>query len=274
MRIDSHQHFWRYIPMAYKWIHHQALMHDFLPEDLQPLLTAMNFDGTIVVQARSTLEETQWLLDLADQFHFIKGVVGWVDLCDPDISTHLTTFTANPVFCGIRTAIRVDSDESQKLDEDFLEGMEVLGAFGIAFDILIRPAQLPLASTLVEEFPDQIFVLDHIANPPIKDQVIDPWDADICYLAHFPNVFCKVSGMVTRADQENWQKKDFRPYLDIVFDAFGAERLMIGSDWPVCMQAATYQQTLNIVLEFVEELPQSECDNVLGGTAARAYGII
>jgi len=203
MKIDAHQHFWRYVSAEYQWIRRAALMQDFMPEDLIPFLTACEFDGTVAVQARSTLKETGWLLDLAVQYPFIKGVVGWVDLCDPNLKTHLTAFGANPLFCGVRTGIRVDPAEPQRLHKDFLKGMVVLGDFNTTFDLLIRPAQLPLASVLVETFPAQVFVLDHIANPPIKDQVVHPWDADIHHLASFPNVFCKVSGMVTCADHDN-----------------------------------------------------------------------
>jgi L-fuconolactonase len=199
--------------------------------------------------------------------------VGWLDLCDPDLKNHLTSFSANPLFCGVRTGIRVDPEDPQQVHEDFLKGIAVLGEFDTAFDILIAPAQLPLASRLVEKFPSQVFVLDHIANPPIKDQRFAPWDADLRRLASFPNVFCKVSGMVTRADHDNWREGDVRPYLDIVFDAFGSERLMIGSDWPVCTQAATYDQTMRIVVDAVEALTQAERDTVLGGTATRAYNL-
>ncbi|TFG67072.1 MAG: amidohydrolase [Anaerolineales bacterium] len=273
MRIDAHQHYWRYSPAEYKWIGHPALMHDFMPEDLIPLLAGNAFDGTVAVQARSTLQETQWLMDLAEQYTFIKGVVGWLDLCDPGITEILTAWCANPLFCGVRTGIRVSPVDAQQVHKDFLRGMALLGEFNTTFDILISPVQLPLASCLVEKFPSQVFVLDHIANPPIKDQQVDPWDANIHHLASFPNVFCKVSGMVTRADHEHWHADDFRPYLDIVFEAFGPDRLMIGSDWPVCTQAATYQQTMDIVIEAVSTMTQVERDAVLGGTAVRAYHI-
>ncbi len=273
MRIDAHQHYWHYSPAGYKWIGHPALMHDFLPEDLIPLLAESAFDGTVAVQARSTLQETQWLLDLAKQYTFIKGVVGWLDLCDPGIAEPLTSWSSNPLFCGVRTGIRVNPDDAQQVHKDFIKGMALLGEFNTTFDILISPAQLLLAGNLVEQFPSQVFVLDHIANPPIKEHRVDPWEANIRHLASFPNVYCKVSGMVTRADHEHWQVDDFRPYLDIVFEAFGPDRLMIGSDWPVCTQAATYQQTMNIVVEAVSSLTQAEQDAVLGGTAVRAYNI-
>jgi L-fuconolactonase len=273
MRVDAHQHFWHYILSEYRWIHHPALMQDFMPDDLAPLMATREFEGTIAVQARSSLEETQWLCDLAGQFPFIKGVVGWVDLCDTNIREHLALFSANPVFRGVRTSIRTDQEQPEKFDGDFLNGMAILGEFEKTFDILIRPDHLPLATALVERFPEQIFILDHIANPPIKEKHINPWEADIRNLARHPRVYCKVSGMVTRADHEKWSKDDFKPYLDVVFDAFGPERLMIGSDWPVCTQAATYQQTMDIVLDAVAGLPAVARDAVLGGTAIQVYNI-
>ena len=274
MKIDAHQHFWNYVPDEYKWIRHPALMHDFTPNDLMPLMADCGFEGTVAVQARSTLEETQWLLNLADRYAFIKGVVGWVDMCDPDLRTHLTGFSSHSFFCGVRTGLRVDAENSHLLDGDFLAGMALLGEFDAAFDLLIRPPQLSLARILVESFPEQVFVLDHIANPPIENHIIDPWADDIRRLASFPNVFCKVSGMVTRADHDCWRKQDIFPYMKVVFDAFGPERLMIGSDWPVCTQAATYQQTMDIVQDFVGDLSPANRDAVLGETAARAYGLV
>jgi L-fuconolactonase len=231
------------------------------------------FEGTVAVQARQILEETRWLLELAEHHPFIKGVVGWVDLCDPDLRTHLTEFSSNPLFCGVRTGLRTDPDDDQQLDADFLTGMAVLGDFDTAFDILIRPAQLQIATKLVSRFPEQVFVLDHIANPPIKEQVLEPWAEDIGQLANYTNVYCKVSGMVTRADHDAWQKDDFSPYISVVLNAFGPERLMIGSDWPVCTQATTYQQTMSIVLNALETLPLKQRDAVLGKTAAYAYGL-
>ncbi|MDF1513307.1 MAG: amidohydrolase family protein, partial [Anaerolineae bacterium] len=252
-------------------------MHDFLPGDLVPLMKQTGFEGTVAVQARTILEETRWLLDLAEHNKFIKGVVGWVDLCDPELSHHLEVFSADPVFCGVRTHIRTDPADADRVGTCFLKGMEVLGAYDTAFDILIRPEQLSIAYVLTERFPEQVFVLDHIANPPInppiKEGSIDSWATDIRNLACLPNVYCKVSGMVTRGDHEHWSASDFKPYLDVVFDAFGVQRLMIGSDWPVCTQAASYQQTMALVVDAVQSLVPDSQDAVLGGTAARAYGL-
>ena len=271
MRIDAHLHFWHYIPEQYKWIRHPILKRDYTPEDLLPLMQETGFTGTVAVQARTLLAETQWLLELAERYPYIRGVVGWADLADVDLAKHMARFTANPLFCGIRTGLRYDSEEPQNLDADFLVGMGVLGEYNTAFDILIRPAQLISACSLVDLFPDQVFILDHIANPPIADHDLDPWTADIRRLARHPNVYCKVSGMVTRADHDTWRKEDFLPYLQVVYEAFGAERMMIGSDWPVCTQAATYKQTMDIVMDFVSNLSPAEQDAVLGNTAVRAY---
>jgi L-fuconolactonase len=271
MRIDAHQHFWKYNPREYKWIRPGVLMHNFMPDDLVPLMAECAFDGTVTVQARTTLEETRWLLDLAAEYPFIKGVVGWVDLCADDLQETMTEFTTNPLFCGVRTSLRVDKDDTHSLEVSFLAGMEILGDFDVAFDLLIRPQQLPMASQLVKTFPEQVFVLDHIANPSIKEHVLEPWATDIRSLAENSNVFCKVSGMVTRADHDNWGREDFQPYLDVVFNVFGVERLMIGSDWPVCTQAASYQQTMNLVLDAVGDLPALECDRILGLNTVNAY---
>jgi L-fuconolactonase len=273
MRIDAHQHFWHYIPEQYTWIRHPVLKRDYAPEDLLPLMKACGFEGTVAVQARTMLEETRWLLELAESYPFIKGVVGWADLCDAGLAKYIARYADNPLFCGIRTGLRYDSPDIQNLDADFLVGMAVLGEYDTAFDILIRPAQLKSACALAELFPNQVFVLDHIANPPISEHVLDPWTADMRRLASYPNVYCKVSGMVTRADHDNWRKDDILPYLNVVYEAFSAERLMIGSDWPVCTQAATYQQTMDIVLDFVANLSSDEQEAVLGKTAARAYNL-
>lgn len=271
MKIDAHQHFWTYTPDEYTWIRTDVLKHDFAPGDLSPLLAAAGFDGTVAVQARSMVKETAWLLDLAGAYPFIAGVVGWLDVAGDSLAADLEQFSAQRKFCGVRCGIQTDPDDPNRPGDAFLRGLRTLADFDKTFDLLIRPPQLPLACAVVEAVPGLRFVLDHIANPPITAHVLSPWDVDLRRLASYPNVACKVSGMVTRADHVAWQPADFRPYLDVVFDAFGPDRLLIGSDWPVCTQAATYQQTMGIVLAYVEQLSPAERAAVLGETAKRMY---
>ncbi len=273
MRIDAHQHFWTYDPMAYGWIQTEVLKQDYLPADLWPQLEAIGFDATIAVQARSTWQDATWLLELSDQHPWIVGVVGWADLVVPDLSARLARLTPHPKFRGIRSSILTDPRVPEAPRADFVQGLRTLTALNLTFDILIRPAQLPLACRLVEAVPDQRFVLDHIANPAIAEGVVEPWAADIRRLATYPNVACKVSGMVTRADHNDWDVSDFIPYLDTVFAAFGPDRLLIGSDWPVCRQAAEYDVTMAIVLDYISHLSETEQAAVLGGSAVYWYAL-
>jgi L-fuconolactonase len=275
MKIDAHQHFWHYSVEEYGWIgpHMAVLQKDHLPADLASLLESAGVEGSVAVQARQTLDETQWLLDLADQHPLIKGVVGWVDLRSPDLSGQLERFCAHPKFCGVRHVVQDEPDDQFMLREDFLRGISMLADFGLTYDILIFPRHLPVACELVERFPDQGFVLDHIAKPFIKDGQVTPWDADIRRLATYPHVVCKVSGMVTEADWHQWRPADFRPYLDVVFDAFGAERIMFGSDWPVCTVAGTYAEVVEIVSDYVQGLSEKEQAKVWGETAREFYGL-
>ncbi|MCJ7738249.1 MAG: amidohydrolase family protein [Anaerolineae bacterium] len=274
MKLDSHQHFWHYKAEEYDWMGPgmEDLQSDHLPANLFPLLAAARIDGTIAVQARQTLEETRWLLSLARQHAFIKGVVGWVDLCSPDVREQLAGFSADPKFVGVRHVVHDEADGKFMLQESFIHGIGALAEFGLTYDLLLFPQHLPVACELVARFPEQPFILDHIAKPFIKDGVLVPWDADLRRLAAFPNVVCKVSGMVTEAAWNAWEPADFRPYLDVVFEAFGAERIMFGSDWPVCTVAASYREVVSIETDYVEGLSADEREAVWGGTAARCYG--
>ena len=274
--IDAHQHFWQYTPQEYAWIGPQMaiLRADNLPVHLEPLLRATNVNGTVAVQARQTLEETQWLLDLADVYSFIRGVVGWVDLRSRDLPAHLDRFCAYPKFCGVRHVLQDEPDDELMLRDDFLGGIAMLAERGLAYDILIHPRHLPAARQLAENFPDQPFVLDHIAKPFIKDGVLFPWDRDIRRLAECPNVFCKVSGMVTEADWRKWKPADIAPYLEVVLSAFGAERLMFGSDWPVCTVAGTFTQVVELVRSYFSQLSTREQIDLYGETARRFYHLV
>lgn len=221
----------------------------------------------------TTTDETQWLLELADQYPFIKGVVGWVDLRSPELRGQLERFCAHSKFRGVRHVVQDEPDDQFMLREDFFRGLGTLAEFNLAYDILIFTRHLPAACVLVERFPGQRFVLDHIAKPFIKDGKVTPWDVDIRRLAAYPNVFCKVSGMVTEADWHQWQPADFRPYLDIVFEAFPSKRIMFGSDWPVCTLAGTYADVVKIVSGYVQQFSEEEQADIWGETARRFYGL-
>jgi L-fuconolactonase len=275
MRIDSHQHFWHYSPVEHTWMSDEmaTLKRDFLPKDLEPLLASTGFHGSIAVQARQSLEETQWLLELADQYEFIRAVVGWVDLRAEELPQQLTTFTRHPKLVGVRHVIHDEPDDEFMLRPEFRRGISRLREFDLTYDLLLFPKHLPAAVRLVDEFPDQPFVLDHIAKPKIGERLISPWRDDIEELAALPNVSCKLSGMVTEANWTQWRPDDFHPYLDVVFEAFGADRLMIGSDWPVCTLSGDYSSTMQIVIDYLRRLPAEAQEGVLGGNCARFYGI-
>jgi L-fuconolactonase len=248
-----------------------SLRRDFGPDDLKPELERAGFQGSIAVQARQSLEETRWLLELAEDSPLILGVVGWVDLCSPDVRLQLQTFAGNPKLVGIRHVVQSEPDERFLLLPEFLRGISVLEEFDLTYDILIYPQHLPVAVEFVRHSPRQRFVLDHLAKPRIKSASIHPWEAGIRELAKFPNVFSKLSGMVTEADWQNWRPEDLKPYLDIALDRFGPERLMIGSDWPVCTVAASYKQTMSVVLDYLYKYPVNVQDAVLGGNAQRFW---
>ncbi|HXS74901.1 MAG TPA: amidohydrolase family protein [Terracidiphilus sp.] len=275
MRLDAHQHFWKYSPAEYGWINDKmgGLRRDFLPQDLRPLLASEGFDGSIAVQARQSLEETRWLLELAVRNDIVRGVVGWVDLRSPDLSAHLHQFAQNPKLVGFRHVVQDEPDDEFMLRSDFRRGIGRLREYNLAYDILIFPRQLQAAIKLVHEFPDQRFVLDHIAKPMIAEGRMEPWDLGIRELAKAGNVCCKLSGMVTEARWDDWKAADFRPYLDTVLDAFGSARLMIGSDWPVCTVAGTYGRAIGLVRDYIGQLTSSEQEAMLGGNCARFYGI-
>jgi L-fuconolactonase len=270
--IDSHQHFWEYDPAEYPWMKPDwPIRRSFLPPDLEPLLHKSGFDGCVAVQARQTLKETEWLLQLAARYPFIAGVVGWVDLRSPDVSKQLEAFQGNKHLVAVRHVVQDEPDDRFMLGRDFLRGIGALKNFELAYDILIFPRQLPAAIELAHRFPDQPFVLDHIAKPFIKDQQIEPWRSQIRELAEAPNVFCKLSGMVTEARWQTWKDEDFRPYLDVVWEAFGADRLMIGSDWPVCLLSAEYKPAMDVIQKFLGQFSAEDQEKVLGANAIRFY---
>lgn len=274
MRLDSHQHFWRYSTDEYPWMQPSwPIRRDFLPPDLKPLLDGTGLAGSIAVQARQSLEENRFLLGLADAHPLIKGVVGWVDLRSDRVEEQLAEFAKHPKFVGVRHVVQDEPDDNFVLHPDFLRGIARLKQFDLTYDILIFPKQLPAAIKLVEQFPEQPFVLDHIAKPHIKDGTLSPWREQMRELAKFPNMLCKVSGMVTEANWSGWKADDFKPYLDVVFAAFGVERLMYGSDWPVCLLAGNYECVFDLANDYVDNLSSEAKAQFLGGNAARFYGV-
>jgi L-fuconolactonase len=275
MRIDAHQHFWQYDPIQYGWITDElaAIKRDFLPTDLAQLLARSGFDGSVAVQARQHPEETRWLLEMARENDFVKGVVGWVDLRSVKLPEQLERFAGDEKLVGVRHIVQDEPDDEFMLGTQFRRGIARLAGYGLTYDLLLHPKHLPVAVQLVREFPEQQFVLDHIAKPLIGAGALSPWAEDLRELAKFDNVWCKLSGMVTETHWKRWKPADFHPYLDVVFESFGPHRLMIGSDWPVCTLSGDYQSTIDIVTDYVSKLPLNQRDAVMGENCARFYGI-
>jgi L-fuconolactonase len=275
MRIDAHQHFWKYDAAEYGWIDESmaVLRRDFLPPESAAEMARVGFDACVAVQARQTLEETRWLLALAESHPTIAGVVGWVDLqAGADaVRAQLAPLAAHPALVGIRHIVQSEPDDRFLLRPQVLEGIGVLGEFDLAFDILIYRRHLPVAVELVAAFPHHRFVLDHLGKPDIRRGEIEVWACALRRLAAFPNVFGKLSGLVTEADRKGWTPDDIRPYLDVAFDAFGWQRLMIGSDWPVCTVAGEYSRTMRVVVDYVASRPPHEQDAIFGGNARRFW---
>ncbi len=274
-RIDSHQHFWRYNAEDYGWMagDRSPLQVDYMPPDMQALLAASGIDGTVAVQARQVVRETEFLLALAEQFDLIRGVVGWVDMRADDVEAQLERFADHPRMVGVRHIVHDEADDRFMLGGNFLRGLAALKGHDLRYDLLLYPRHIPVAIEVVKQFPEQPFALDHIAKPFIKDGIVGAWEDDIRRLASFENVYCKVSGMVTEAAWKTWTQDDFAPYLDIVFDCFGVERLMFGSDWPVCTLAGSYSQVVGIVETYIAALSADEQAAVMGGNATAFYGL-
>lgn len=273
VRIDAHQHFWRYHAAHFPWIDaaKTRLMRDYLPSDLEPQLHAAGFDACIAVQARHDVDETRFLLEMAAAHPFVAGVVAWIDLQSDDLRSQLEYWAGDPRLVGIRHIVHDEPDDHFMLRPAFLRGLGTLAEFDLTYDLLLFPRHLPVAIDVVARFPDQRFVLDHLAKPPIKAREIDAWARDLVRLAAHPNVCAKLSGMVTEADWQAWTPADLRPYLDVALDCFGADRLMVGSDWPVCTLAGEYGPVMAPVVAFAEEQPPEDRDAILGGTAAKFW---
>ena len=275
MNIDSHQHFWRYDPARHGWIDDRmsVLKRNFLPEQLAAELDANKMDASIAVQADQSEQETLFLLDLAKRSRRIAGVVGWVDLVSPRLDDRLKFFSQFEKLRGVRHVAQSEPDDRFLVRPDFTRGISRLQEFGFTYDILIYPKQLPAAIELVAKFPKQRFVLDHLAKPEIKTKNIAAWATLIGSMGRNPNVYCKLSGLVTEADWRCWSPANFDPLLDVVFEAFGVDRLMFGSDWPVCLLAASYKQVKDIIGDFVERKAPKAKEKIFGANAVRFYDL-
>lgn len=275
MKIDSHIHFWKYHPVKEAWITNdmKVIQRDFLPHNIAPILQTNAIDGCIAVQADQSEMETHFLLQLADENDFIKGVVGWIDLKASNLEERLNYFSQFEKLKGFRHIVEAESDANYLLNDDFCSGINKLSEYNFTYDILISASQLKTVATFVEKFPKQAFIIDHLAKPNIKKSDFLIWEKEIKAIAKHPNVYCKVSGLVTQADWNNWKNEDFTHCLDVVTSAFGIERLLFGSDWPVSLLAATYDQSTTILLEYYSRFSLKEQNAFWGNNATRFYNL-
>ena len=274
MRIDSHQHFWKYDSVRDNWIDDSMaiIRKDFLPKDLKPILESNKIDGCIAVQADQSEDETLFLLKLAHENSFIKGVVGWVDLCSEDIEGRLEYFSQFEKFCGVRHIVQAEP-KGFLLNKKFQNGIKLLGKYNLTYDILVYHNQLEEVIEFVQKFPNQKFVLDHIGKPSIKTNKIESWKNQFQKLAKSPNVYCKISGLVTDAKLNYWEYDDFEPYLDVVINSFGTERVMFGSDWPVCLLSGNYEKVLEILDRYISHLTEDDKELIMGNNSLKFYNI-
>jgi L-fuconolactonase len=274
MRIDTHQHYWHYNPVEYAWIDDTmaVIRRDFLPDDARREMEAVGFDTAIAVQVRQTLDETRWFLSLAARHPFIAGVVGWVDLQAPTVAADLDAMAGEAALVGIRHIVQAEPDDFLSRPA-FRRGLAALAARNLPYDLLVYARQLRAAVDVVSAHPGQRFVLDHLGKPDIRGGRYATWRRDFDRIAQFPNVWCKLSGLVTEADWRTWTPGQLRPYLDAAFEVFGPARLMVGSDWPVCTVAASYGDVMRVVLDALAEYSEDERARVLGGTARDVWNL-
>ncbi len=273
LMIDCHQHFWRYEPREYDWIDESmsAIRRDFLPDDSRREMTGAGVDACVAVQARQTLDETRWLLDLEAQYPFVRAVVGWIDL-QADVDAQLSAFAGRDALAGLRHIVQGEPDGFLERPA-FLDGIARLERFHLAYDILVYARQLPAAVAFARRFPRQRFVLDHLGKPDVRGGAIREWCTHLNAMASLPNVWCKLSGLVTEADWQAWTPGQLRPYLDAALNAFGPSRVMMGSDWPVCLVAASYAGVVSLVRDAVSDYSEHEQQQILGGNAAEFYKV-
>ncbi|OMP80937.1 MULTISPECIES: amidohydrolase [unclassified Chitinophaga] len=275
MVIDAHQHFWQYHPVKDAWITDdmKVIQQDFLPQHLLPVLAQNNVDGCVAVQADQSEVETDFLLGLAAGHDFIKGIVGWIDLRDADLENRLAHYSQFPMLKGFRHIVQGEPDPAFIIREDFCRGIHLLSKYNFTYDILVYPVQLPAVATFVQKFPDHRLVIDHLAKPYIKTGDVESWAQQMRAIAQYPHVYCKLSGMVTEADWSNWEPAHFTPFLEVCLEAFGADRLLFGSDWPVCQLAGSYTQVKGIVTDYISHLSATEQAKIMGGNAIAFYGL-
>lgn len=275
MIIDSHQHYWQLNkPFDYEWLRapqHTPICRDYLPKDLVPHLKATGVDRTIFVQTQHNVEETRWVLALAEEHDFIAGVVGWVDLASEECEAQLLEFKDHPKFVGIRHVTQDEPDDDFIIRDEVIRGLKVLQKHGVPFDLLFYVKHLRHAATLAEQLPDLPMVIDHLAKPRIKDHATDDWIDNFKAAAKYTNVFCKLSGMITEADWVNWKPADLNPYVETALEAFGPKRCMFGSDWPVCELAGSYEQVHAALVEILGPISDGERAQIFGETAAEFY---
>ena len=272
-RIDSHHHLWKYTKEDYGWMGAgmEAIRRDFLPADLKQALYDGGLDGAVAVQARQSLEETEWLLKFAEANSFMRGVVGWVPLVEATVERDLAKYAGHKKLKGIRHVLHDEADDFYMLRVDFNAGISKLKKFGLVYDILIFEKHLLQTLKFVDMHPNQVFVVDHVAKPRIKDHVVSPWKENMAQLAKRPNVYCKISGMVTEAEWKTWKDADLRPYIDSVLESFGPKRCMFGSDWPVALVASDYKRWVDTVQAAISRLSKPEQERIMGATAVEAY---
>lgn len=274
MTIDAHQHFWNYSPQTHEWINEemQVIRRDFLPNDLAPVLRANGIDGCVAVQADQTDSESDFLLNLAAEHDFIKGVVGWTDLKSPELDQKLEAYKQNPLLKGFRHIVQGEPDGFMT-DPAFIAGVSRLRDFDLSYDILVFSRQLPEVCQLMRQLPEMRLVIDHFAKPDIKGGEFDLWKKHMTELSAYPHLHVKLSGLVTEADWKHWNLRDFQPYIETVLELFGPKRILFGSDWPVCLVAASYEQVLEIVNKYIEKLSMQEQAAIKGLNAIRFYGL-
>jgi len=275
LKIDAHQHFWNIETLHYPWLSSELgiLYRTYEPTDLEPHITACQVQGTVVVQAAHDLRETAWLIELAQQTPWIMGVVGWVGLTADDLEAQLSGFLPSGMLCGVRHQVHDELDPEWALQANVVRGLKVLAQHGLPYDLLVRPPHLKHLPRLFEHVPDMRWIVDHCAKPEIAAGTLEPWLSDMRAVAHYPNVYCKVSGLITEADHATWTTTDIRPYVEAVLELFGPSRLLWGSDWPVCLLGGSYERVHSLVNELIAELTPTEQAAIWGGTARSVYNL-
>lgn len=273
--IDTHHHFWKYSTAEYGWISEEmkSIRRDFLPADLKKTLDDAGVSGAVSVQARTTVEESDWLLSMAEKNDFLRGVVGWVPLTESDVEKHLERLAKHKKFKGVRHVIQGEPDDNYILRPDFNAGVKKLLKYKLRYDILIFEKHLKPSIRFVDQHPNQMFILDHVAKPKIKERILSPWREDMIELGKRPNVYCKLSGMITEADWKKWTSADLAPYLDTALQAFGPKRLMFGSDWPVMLVAGQYKPWVELIKQTIKRYSAAEQEQILSKNAIEAYGL-